>query len=179
MMAAAKERGKVVSSLFHFIDNISKWTGRVVSFLIVVLTSLICLEVVARYLLNRPTIWVHETSAMLMGAYIIFGGAYTLYTGGHVNMDVVYGRLLPKNKALIDVITFWFFLLFCGGLLWMGGDSAWRALRNLEHSGSLWNPPIYPFKLILPIGVFLLLLQGLAKFVRDAITIVTGGHDEP
>jgi TRAP-type mannitol/chloroaromatic compound transport system permease small subunit len=178
MMAAAKERGKGVSSLLNFVDNTSKWTGRVVSFLIVVLTFLICLEVVARYLLNRPTIWVHETSAMLMGAYIIFGGAYTLYTGGHVNMDVVYGRLLPKHKALIDVFTFWLFLLFCWALLWMGGDSAWRALKNLEHSGSLWNPPIYPFKLILPIGVFLLLLQGLAKFVRDAITLVTGGHDE-
>jgi TRAP-type mannitol/chloroaromatic compound transport system permease small subunit len=176
MMAAAKERGKGVSSLLHFIDNISKWTGRVVSFLIVALTFLICFEVVARYLLNRPTIWIHETSAMLFGTYIIIGGAYTLYTGGHVNMDVVYGRLLPKGKALIDVITFWFFLLFCGALLWMGGDSAWRALRNFEHSGSIWNPPIYPIKLIMPIGVFLLLLQGLAKFVRDVITIVTGGH---
>jgi TRAP-type mannitol/chloroaromatic compound transport system permease small subunit len=178
MMAVSKERGNVVTSLLHFIDNISKWTGRVVSFLIVAMTFFICIEVVARYLLNRPTIWVHETSAMLMGAYIIFGGAYTLHTGGHVNMDVVYGRLLPKKKALIDVITFWLFLLFCGALLWMGGDSAWRALRNWEHSGSLWNPPIYPFKLILPIGVFLLLLQGLAKFVRDAITLVTGGRVE-
>ncbi len=167
-----------MSCLLHFVDNISKWTGRVTSYLIVALTFLICFEVVARYLLNRPTIWVHETSAMLMGAYIIFGGAYTLYTGGHVNMDVAYGHLLPKNKALIDVITFWLFLLFCGALLWMGGDSAWRALRSLEHSGSIWNPPIYPFKLILPVGVFLLLLQGLAKFVRDAITLVRKGHDE-
>jgi TRAP-type mannitol/chloroaromatic compound transport system permease small subunit len=178
MLATTRERGKTVSSLLHSIDNISNWIGKVVSFLIIALTFLICIEVVARYLLNRPTIWAQETSGMLMGAYIIFGGAYTLYTGGHVNMDVVYGHLTQKKKALIDVITFWLFLLFCGGLLWMGGDSAWRALRNLEHSGSLWNPPIYPFKLILPIGVFLLLLQGLAKFVRDTITLVTGGHDE-
>lgn len=74
MMAAAKERGKGVSSLLHFIDNISKWTGRVVSFLIVALTFLICFEVVARYLLNRPTIWVNEASAMLFGTYIIIGG---------------------------------------------------------------------------------------------------------
>lgn len=177
-MASAKERGKGVNSLLHFIDNISKWTGRVVSFLIVALTFLICFEVVARYLLNRPTIWIHETSAMVFGTYIIMGGAYTLYTGGHVNMDVVYGHLPPKGKAIIDVITFWFFLLFCGALLWMGGDSAWRALRNFEHSGSIWNPPIYPIKLMMPIGVFLLFLQGLAKFVRDVVTIAKGGHDE-
>jgi TRAP-type mannitol/chloroaromatic compound transport system permease small subunit len=149
----------------------------VVSFLIVVLTFLICFEVVARYLLNRPTIWVNEASAMLFGTYIIIGGAYTLYTQGHVNMDVIYGRLLPKGKALIDLITFWFFLLFCGALLWMGGDTAWRALKNFEHSGSIWNPPVYPIKAIMPIGVFLLFLQGLAKFVRDVITIVTGGRD--
>jgi len=160
-----------VNSLLFLIDEISKWTGRVVSFLIVILTFLICYEVIARYLLNRPTIWVHESSSMLFGAYIILGGAYTLYMGGHVNMDVVYGRLLPKKKALIDVFTFWIFLLFCGSLIWMGGDSAWRSLKNFEHSGSLWNPPIYPFKLVLPLGVFLLFLQGLAKFIRDLMVI--------
>lgn len=177
MTAEAKERVKGVSSLLHFIDTISKWTGRVVSFLIIALTLLICFEVIARYLFNHPTIWAQESSGMLIGAYTIFGGAYTLYTGGHVNMDVVYARLSPKRQALIDVITFWFFLLFCVALLWMGGDSAWRALRNLEHSGSIWNPPIYPFKLVLPVGAFLLLLQGLAKFIRDVITIVKGGRD--
>ncbi len=167
-----------MNSLLNLIDNISNWTGKAVSFLIVALTFLVCFEVVARYLLNRPTIWAHESSAMLFGAYIILGGAYTLYNRGHVNMDVVYGRFTPKGKALIDVITFLFFFLFCGALLWMGGDTAWRSLKNFEHSGSLWNPPIYPFKLILPIGVFLLLLQGIAKLIRDLRTLILEGQDE-
>ncbi|MBA7704839.1 hypothetical protein ES703_113661 [subsurface metagenome] len=160
--------------VLQFIDNLSDWTGRVSSFLIVALAFVVFYEVVARYIFNRPTVWAFETSAMLFGAYIIFGGAYTLYVRGHVNMDVFHERLSSRKKAIIDVITFCFFVLFCGALVWKGWGSAWRSLTIWEHSGSIWNPPITPIRLILPIGAFLLLLQGLAKFVRDAITMVTG-----
>jgi len=163
-----------VSRFLNLIDLISEWTGKISAFLIIVLSFVIGYEVLARYIFNQSTVWAHETSAMVFGAYVIFGGAYTLSIGGHVNMDLVYQRLSTRKKALMDIITFWFFALFCAVLVWKGGDSAWYALKNLEHSGSIWNPPIYPIKLVLPIGAFLLLLQGVAKFIRDAITLVRG-----
>lgn len=163
-----------MSRFLHLIDLVSEWTGKFSAFLIVVLSLMIGYEVVARYIFNRPTTWSSEASAMVFGAYIIFGGAYTLYTRGHVNMDVIYQRLSKKQKAFIDVITFWFFALFCVVLVWKGGERSWYALKNLEHSGSLWNPPVYPIKLVLPVGAFLLLLQGIAKFIRDAATLVSG-----
>jgi TRAP-type mannitol/chloroaromatic compound transport system permease small subunit len=156
------------------IDLISEWTGKLSAFLIVVLSFVIGYEVVARYIFNHSTNWANETSAMVFGAYIILGGAYTLSIGGHVNMDLIYQRFSPRKKALVDIITFLFFALFCVVLVWKGGDRAWYALKNMEHSGTLWNPPIYPIKLVLPIGAFLLLLQGVAKFVRDAVTLVRG-----
>ncbi|MCL6477566.1 MAG: TRAP transporter small permease subunit [Peptococcaceae bacterium] len=164
-----------MSSFLSLIDRISEWTGKLSAFLIVILSFMIGYEVVSRYIFNRPTLWVNETSAMLFGAYIIFGGAYTLSAGGHINMDLVYQRFTKRQKALIDLITFWFFALFCVVLVWKGGDSAWYSLKNLEHSGTLWNPPVYPIKLVLPIGAFLLLLQGVAKFIRDAKILVGGG----
>jgi TRAP-type mannitol/chloroaromatic compound transport system permease small subunit len=111
---------------------------------------------------------------MLFGTYCLLGGAITLYMGKHVNMDVIYTRLSPKGKATIDIITFWFFVLFCIALIWKGGEVGWRSVMTLEHSGSVWNPPVYYFKMMLPIGAFLLLLQGIAKFTRDVMTIVSG-----
>lgn len=142
------------------------------SFLIIALSLVVGYEVIARYVFSRPTIWAHEASAMIFGTYIIMGGAYTLYLSGHANMDLVYGSISPRRRALLDIITFWFFALFCAVLVWKGGETSWRALKSLEHSGSIWNPPIYPIKVVLPIGAGLLLLQGIAKFVRDVITLV-------
>jgi TRAP-type mannitol/chloroaromatic compound transport system permease small subunit len=164
----------MVSHILRLIDNISKWTGRAASFLIVVITLVMVFEVVARYILNRPTIWASEITGMLFGTYCLLGGAITLYMGKHVNMDVIYTRLSPKGKATIDIITFWFFVLFCIALIWKGGEVGWRSVMTLEHSGSVWNPPVYYFKMMLPIGAFLLLLQGIAKFTRDVMTIVSG-----
>jgi len=45
----------------------------------------------------------------------------------------------------------------------------------LEGAGiSMWSPPIYPFKTIIPIASFLLFLQGVAQFVRALRTIFRG-----
>ncbi|MBA7540200.1 hypothetical protein ES705_32494 [subsurface metagenome] len=64
----------------RLIDRLSQWLGRVSSFLIIAMTLLICYEVVARYIFNRPTIWAHEASAMVFGTYFVLGGGlYPLY----------------------------------------------------------------------------------------------------
>ena len=149
------------------IDSLSDHAGRLVAYLIPFLALVEVYEVVARYACNAPTIWASELSAMLFGVFILLGGADTLRQGGHVNMDILYGRLSPKGRAVVDIITFTLFLTFIGVLLWKGWETAWRSLKLLEHDSTEWGPPLYPFKLMLPLGALLLLLQGLAKLVRD------------
>lgn len=157
--------------LLKIIDLISEWTGKFCAFLVVLLSFIVGCEVIARYFFDRPTLWASETSAMVFGAYVVLGGAYTLSIKGHVKMDIVYQQLSFRKKAFTDIITFCFFALFCVVLVWKGWDRAWHALVNMERSGSLWNPLIFPIKMVLPIGAFLLLLQGIAKFIRDMATL--------
>jgi TRAP-type mannitol/chloroaromatic compound transport system permease small subunit len=110
-------------------------------------------------------------SDMLFGTIIIIGGAYTLYHDGHVNMDVIYGRLSIRKKAFLDLVTSFFTFSFLIILIWEGGETAWRSLINLERDSTQWAPPIYPIKLMLPLGAFLLFLQVLAKFIRDFLKV--------
>ena len=157
----------MLSGFLGFIDKISERVGKFVSFFILIVALIIGYEVVSRYIFNSPTLWAHETSLMFFGAFVTLGGAYALLQRAHVNMDVVYGRLPVKTKALLDVITFVIFAFFVGVLIWGSGKTAWKAVLLLERASTNWEPPIYPFKVLLPIGAFLLLLQGVAKFVRD------------
>ena len=162
----------------RFVDSLSEWTGKGVSFLIFALAAIVGYEVVMRYGLNRPTVWVNDLSAMLFGTFIIIGGASTLRDNGHVNMDVIYGRFSPKNRAVLDLITFVILTLpFLGVMLWMGWGTAWKSLITLERDSTQWGPPIYPFRLMLPLGAFLILLQALAKFVRDLMIVIKGGEE--
>jgi TRAP-type mannitol/chloroaromatic compound transport system permease small subunit len=156
------------------IDKISEYSGKAVCFLILGAILIMGYEVVARYVFNRPTLWVHELSTMFFGTFVIVGGAQTLLNGGHVKMDVIYSRFSPRVKAIIDLITFPVFLAFVLVLVIKGGQAAWRSVSMLEHASSQWAPPFYPFRLMLPLGALLVMLQGLAGFVRNLLTAIKG-----
>ncbi len=156
-----------MGSVLRLINSLSELAGRITSFLIIVMSLVICFEVVARYIFKSPTLWAHELSAMIFGIYIIFGGAVTFLSKGHVNVDVFYGTLSKRWRAFLDVLTFWFFALFCFALAWKGWEFGLKSLKFDEHSGTVWNPPVYHMKILISIGCFLLLLQGISKFITD------------
>ena len=121
---------------------------------------------------------MNEMSAMLFGAFMIVGGAFTARYNGHVGMDIVYGMLSVRWRAILDVFSF--FILFVpllGILVWKGGEAAWHSVLTLEHDSSQWGPPLYPLRMILPLGAFLFLLQASAKLVRDLIILFTGDKE--
>lgn len=171
-------RHELVRRLLVLIDALSDLSGKATSFLVVAMLGAMCYEVVARYGFDSPTVWSRETAQFLLGGYAILGGAYVLRHGGHVNMDVLYSRLSVRKRAILDVLTSVFFFLFCGVLLWLGAEYAWKSVVIRETTGSPWSPPEYVVKIAIPVGALLILLQGFAKLLRDLRTAVTGG-DEP
>jgi TRAP-type mannitol/chloroaromatic compound transport system permease small subunit len=163
---------EVLKRILSLIDSINEWVGKTFSFLVLILALIVGYEIVMRYGFNRPTIWVNEMSAMLFGAFTILGGAFTARYNGHVGMDVVYGQLSERGRAILDVISFFLlFLPFLGVLVWKGSTSAWYSVMILEHDSTQWGPPLYPIRIMLPLGGFLFLLQASAKLIRDLMIL--------
>jgi len=156
------------------IDAITKWSGYAVMFGTLVITLLLSIEVVARYVFNAPTLWATESTSIAYGVMVLIAGAYVLLTGGHVNMDALCSRLPLRKRAFLDIFTSVFFFAFCVILLWNGIPLAIKAVVLQEHSQSAWGAPWWPTRIAIPIGAFLILLQGLAKLIRDFHTAVTG-----
>ena len=113
---------------------------------------------------------------MVFGCALVYviGGAWTLYEKKHVKIDLVYSRLTYKNRVLMDLITFFFFALYIGMLTWASFIYAEESVKLRETSGSPWDPPIYPIKIALFLGVLLLLLQGISKFIKDLYFLIKG-----
>lgn len=165
---------RTLNLILSFIDNLNDWIGRILSYASFLMFILVLSEVVRRYFFNAPSVWANELTQLIFGAYVILSGGYILRWGGHVNVDIFYSTLSDRWKALLDILTAIVFFLFCGMLFVYGGQLAWESLSTFEHSQSAWNPPLYPFKLCIPIAAVLLMLQGLAKLIRDIITLVQG-----
>ena len=158
------------------VDAISDWSGKIFSFLAVIVIGVIAYEVVSRYGFKSPTIWAGEAMTYLCGIYYVMGGAYTLRLRGHVKVDMLYERFSPRIRAILDLITFPLFLLFLGTLLWTAVDFSWQSTKIAETTGTSWSPPIFPVKIMIPLAAFLVLLQGIAKFIHDLNIASTGGE---
>lgn len=162
----------MLKSILKNIDAINNTIGKILSYFLFLFFGLLLMEVFLRYFFNSPTVWANELSQMLFGAYAVIGGGYILLTGGHVNVDIIYSRLGKKKQAALDIVSSVLFFLFCGMLLIYGGSLAWDSLSRFEHSQSAWNPPLYPAKLAIPLAAALLILQGLAKLIRNMLILL-------
>ncbi|MEJ5376000.1 MAG: TRAP transporter small permease subunit [bacterium] len=163
--------------VLNAVDFLNDRLGRILSLGILLIFGLLILEVALRYLFNSPTVWANELTQMIFGAYVVLSGGHLLWCGGHVNVDILYSRLSPRTKALMDVLTSSVFFAFCLMLLYYGGSLALESLGRWEHSQSPWNPPLYPVKLTIPLGALLVLIQGTAKLLRDIL--ILAGKKEP
>jgi TRAP-type mannitol/chloroaromatic compound transport system permease small subunit len=156
------------------VDRITEWTGRALMWFPWLITAIIMWEIILRFVFNRPTIWAHELGLMVFGAVSMLAGAYAHKYRGHVNMDLFYARLSNRGKAILDLVTFPLFSIFCAILIWKGGVYAWRSIAVWEYSQSNWAPLIWPIKLIIPVGAALLFLQGLSNLISDVSSFVSG-----
>jgi len=168
-----------VRRILEAIDSVSEWTGRITAFLIPGMMLIMTYEVVARYLLKSPTIWAMESTQYLFLATTALGGAYVLRHGGHVNVPILYSRLSTRTQAIVDVVTSLFFFFFMGALFRASWITTVESVFYLEHSPTYWEPPIYPVYIVMTAGIFLIILQALAKLVRDFATAITGKVESP
>lgn len=164
--------------LLKAIDTTSEWTGKIVSFFIYIGIGVLVFEVLMRYAFNAPTIWAHGVSMRFFAVYYILLGAYTFYKQAHVRVDVVYNRLSLRGRAILDVATASLLFASCIALIWYGIPYTAKSFALLETDNTPFHAPMYPIKLMIPLGAFLLLLQGLAKFYRDLVTAITGRRCE-
>lgn len=164
-----------IRKLLIGMDALSEWTGRIFSWFIVAIILLSVFEVFTRRILGKPTIWTHEVLSYLFCASIMLTMAYTLRNKQHVSVDLIYGRRTAKTKAIFDIITFVIFLgFFSIVFLWEGIRFAATSWAMLERSPSAFNFYVFPAKTLLPVGVFLLFVQGLSDFIKNVVFLAKG-----
>jgi TRAP-type mannitol/chloroaromatic compound transport system permease small subunit len=164
-----------LKGIIKFIQFISEWSGRIFSVTILVLLVFSCYEVFTRRVLHSPTIWTHEILSYFFCASVMLLMGHTQLHKGHANVDILYARLSPKTQAMIDAVAFIFFMgLFALVFFTDALNFAATSWAMKERTPTAFNPIVYPAKTILPVGAFLLLLQGLADFAKSIVFLVKG-----
>jgi TRAP-type mannitol/chloroaromatic compound transport system permease small subunit len=169
-----------MTHLIRVLDFISAWSGKIVSWLVLVFTLVLGYEIVMRYVFNAPTKWAFDISYMLGGSYFWLGEGYTYLKKKHVRIDIFYRNFSARKKAIVDIgFALIFFFPLWGVLLYYLIPYVYLSWAIEERSmQGYWMPILYPFKTVMPVGVLLLLLQGLAEFLRSVLVLTRGGAHE-
>jgi TRAP-type mannitol/chloroaromatic compound transport system permease small subunit len=167
---------RAVLAIVRTIDGLALWSGRLFCWLVVPLVFALTYEVFARYVFHAPTLWAYDTAYMLYGTHFMLGAAYTLYRGGHIRTDLFYQKWSVRTRGTVDA-TLYLLLFFPGIALffWMGLQEALHSWDIREVSdASPWRPILYPFKAVIPIALFLLMIQGISEFLKSAYAAIEG-----
>lgn len=158
---------KPIRLYVQWVDWLNRWVGRLAMSLFYVMAAVMLWSTVSRALFGTPVNWALETTQFLLAAYFLLGGAYSLQHDAHVRMDLFYGRFSARGRAVLDGITILCVMFFLVVLLWGAVSSTQYALQYNQKNYSAWSPVLWPVKIAMTIGIFLMLLQVIAQFFRD------------
>ena len=133
---------------------------------------LILAYVIGRRWLGLQWLFVEEYIRYFLVLFVYFPLAYTLKTGGHINVTVVVNRLSVRTRMLLDVVTS---IVALGVLIFMIRASimdwwlpAWT--RNAVSMSAVHTPLWIPY-LILPLGLGLFSVVLLLHIVVTSMTL--------
>jgi TRAP-type mannitol/chloroaromatic compound transport system permease small subunit len=124
-------------------------------------------EVIMRYGLNQPTIWVHDVTITLCATAFVFAGAYAMVKDQHIRITSLYDNLSPRTRAALDVLHSLLTLGFVLALTYAATIQAQRSLALMETNGHAWDAPIPAFlKTVLALGALLMVVLSIDRMVR-------------
>lgn len=154
-------------SLSRAIDAINERIGKTVYWLILVAVLVSALNAVVRKTFNVSSNAFLEAQWYMFSAVFLLCAPYTLLRNEHIRIDVLAGKLSKRAQTWIDVFGTIFFLLPMAALImWLSWPVFVMALERGEVSTNAGGLIIWPARLLVPVGFFLLILQGISELIK-------------
>ncbi len=161
---------KLIRGYNKAIDAVNYRLGRIIMYGIFVMVAILLWSSISKTFF-LPSRWTLEVAQFAMVAYYMLGGPYSIQMGSNVRMDLFYADWSDKKKAQIDAITVLFLLFYLGVLLYGAIDSTSYSLKYNERSPTAWRPYLWPIKITMCVGIFLMLLQAISELFKDILRL--------
>ena len=158
---------KGLLALSRLIDRATDTIGHTIYWLILVTVLISAANAAVRKLFNYSSNSFLEIQWYLFSVIFLFLAGYTLLNNEHVRIDIVTGRFSPRARAWIDIFGTIFFLLpMACMIMWLSWPLFVDSYQRGEVSTNAGGLIIWPARLMVPIGFFLLIVQALSELVK-------------
>ncbi|HVZ33156.1 MAG TPA: TRAP transporter small permease subunit [Polyangiaceae bacterium] len=158
---------KPLLGLARGIDWVSSQLGVIANWLVLLSCVISGGNATLRYLFHIGSSGWLEIQWYMFAGMVLLGGPFTLKMNEHVRVDLVYGIVSERTRIWIDIVGGFLFLLpICIILIyftWPWFVDSWRIGESSSNAGGLLR---WPVKLMLPVGFFLMALQGVSELIK-------------
>ena len=149
------------------IDAFSEKFGVIANYLVLFAALISAGNAASRYLFSESSNGWLEIQWYMFAGMVLLGAPYTLKMNEHVRVDLVYGMVSERTRIWIDIIGGFLFLLPICIILtyftWPWFVDSWKLNEASSNAGGLVR---WPVKLMLPVGFFLMALQGVSEIIK-------------
>ncbi len=129
--------------------------------------------VARRYILNNPEPYSYEISMMLLLWCFVLSVAALQRHQRHLRGDFILNRLPGSVRFFVNDILSPLLALLCGAVLaWKGWEAAMFSLKIGERSMSSWSEPLFPVKVVIPVGYAFLFVVALTQFIQGIHALI-------
>lgn len=149
------------------IDGVTMALGGLAGIALLVMTGIVCFEIVSRYLFNEPTYWVTEISTYLLVGMTFLGLAVAQKGGSHIKVELLANALPERARRDVDVVAQWIGLVFVLFAAWqMAVFNVREFVFDTRDWGLLATPQWIP-QTPVTVGLIALALAILADIQRQ------------
>jgi TRAP-type mannitol/chloroaromatic compound transport system permease small subunit len=149
------------------VDWLNEHIGRLVYWGVLIMVLVSAANATSRYALNMASNAWLELQWYLFALVFLLCSGYTLLHNEHIRIDVVSAHLSRRTQVWIDIFGFVFFLLPMSiFIMWLSWPIFMNAWTSGEISGSAGGLIRWPARLLVPVGFFLLSLQGISELIK-------------
>jgi TRAP-type mannitol/chloroaromatic compound transport system permease small subunit len=154
-------------SFSRAIDALNERVGQAAKWLVLVCVLVSSGNALFRYIFNNSSNAWLELQWYLFGGVFLFCAGYAFLHNEHIRIDVVASHWSARTRAKIDIFGTLFFLLPLTFLLiklsWPIFMNAWHSGEISANAGGLIR---WPARMLIPVGISLLLLQGISELIK-------------
>jgi TRAP-type mannitol/chloroaromatic compound transport system permease small subunit len=169
---------RALLALSRGIDTLNEWIGTSVRWLVLLAVLVSSVNATLRYTLDESSNAWLEVQWYLFSAVFLLCAGYTLRRNEHIRIDIVTGRMSARVRAWIDLLGGLFFLLPASVLIMvLSWPMVLDSYTRHEFSPSAGGLLRWPAKILIPLGFFLLALQGVSEIIKRAAFLTGRGPD--
>ncbi len=151
----------------EIIDRLSAGAAVLSTIGLLVMVSIICYEVVSRYVFNEPTFWVTEISTYILLGLTFLALAQAQREGSHIQVELLIGWVSPENRKTLNLVSGWLGCFFLCYLAWQFVVFVRTEYVNDMRDWGLLSTPMWMPETPLAIGLITFVLAVLADQYRQ------------